>query len=492
VTTSSDKARDFLLIALLYLSALAAAHLIGFRMQVILSYIHFLDSRILSQHPATSLWYLHSQPPGLNAVLALVLNASRLLGVSPESVAKLLFLAIGLLGVWLLFRMLLELTDSRIAALAGVAVLLASPGYHLFANLFFHDFLLHPLLLALIWLAWRFLEEPRPSHLYGFALVAAATSLSRSLYHPLWAVLVFSLLVASAGWIHGWRDTLRLQIGPAAVLVLLLLAWPLKNQLVFGHFVYSSWSGYNLRIQLPVGHEPDLDLYISTGRVAPHTARRLRSATRGYSETGRKLLLNPRKSDGSPNWNHLLFLWTSQDISRRAVAWRLGHIRLWLARGIGQYWMFTRATFSESYEGGIRGPDSSSYRAYAAAVRWLFFGDLRPFLERIAPVQMIHDQAMIRGKPVPYTFFGVLLFPVTMAASLCLLLVGIRNRMPEAAAMGVAWLCVFWNGLIPCATYGFESNRMRFMTLPLFLMLFWYVMRSGWTRFARRSRPPGS
>jgi len=493
VTTSSDKAKDILLITLLYLSMFAAAHLVGFRMEIPWGYVQLLDSRLVSQHPAASLWYLHNQPPGFIAVFALVMNASRVLGASPESVAKLLFLAVGLLGAWLLFQMLFKLTDSRIAALAGVAVLLASPGYHLFANFFLYTFLLHPLLLALPWLAWRFLEERKQAHLYGFAIVAAATSLTRSLYHPLWAVLVFSLLVVSAGRLHGWRGMLRVQIGPAAVLVLLLLAWPLKNQLVFGHFVYASLSGYNLRIQLPVGHDPELDLYIATGRVAPQTARQLRRATRGYSEAGRKLLLNPRKSDGSANWNHLLFLWTSQDISRRAIAWRLSHVRLWLARGIAQYWMFTRATYTESYEGGIRGPENPSYRAYAAAVRRLVFADLRPLLERLVPVQVIHDQAMIRHKPVPYTFFGAVLFPLTMAASLCLSIVGLRRRRPEAAAMGVAWLCVFWNALIPCATYGFESNRMRFTTLPLFLILFWYVMQSGWKRCcAQRLRPPGS
>ena len=478
MTTSSDKIKGILLTTLLYFAAVAVAHGVGFRMEVPLSYIHLLDSRIVSEHPATSLWYLHNQPPGLNAVLALVMNASRLLDASPEKVAKLLFLAVGLLGAWLLFQMLFKLTDSRIAALAGVAVLLASPGYHLFANLFFYTFLLHLLLLALVWLAWRFFEERKPTHLYAFAIVAAATSLTRNLYHPLWAVLAFSLLVLSAGWLHGWRGALRVQIGPAAVLLLVLLAWPLKNYLVFEHFVYSSWSGFNLRMQLPVAQHPDLNRYLSSGQVTPHMARRLRRATRGYSETGRKLVLTARKSDGSLNWNHLLFLWTNQDITRRATAWRLGHIRLWLAKGIGQYWMFTRATYTESYEGGIRGPDSPSYRAYAAAVRRLVFADLRPFLERLVPIQTLHDQAKIRKKPVPYTLFGAILFPATMAASLWLLLAGLRRRIPEAAVMGVAWLCVFWNVLVPCATYGFESNRARFTTLPLFLILFWYVLRS--------------
>jgi hypothetical protein len=368
-------------------------------------------------------------------------------------------------------------------------VLLASPGYQLFVNLFFYDFLVHLLLLALLWLAWRFLEERRPAHLYGFAIVAAATSLTRNLYHPAWAVLVFSLLVLSAGWLRGWRGTLRVQVGPAAVLLLLLFSWPLKNYLVFDDFVYSSWSGYNLRIQLPVAQDPELDRYIGTGRVSPRTARRLQVATRGYSQAGRELLLNPRKTDGSPNWNHLLFLWTNRDISRRATAWRLGHVRLWLAKGVGQYWMFTRATYTDSYEGGIRGPESSCYRSYAAAVLRIVFADLRPFLEPLVPLPLIHDQAMIRGKPVPYTFFGAVLFPLTMAASLCLWLAGLRSRTTEAAAMGVAWFCVFWNLLVPCATYGFESNRARFATLPLFLILLWYVARSGWMRLARRSRP---
>ena len=30
---------------------------------------------------------------------------------------------------------------------------------------------------------------------------------------------------------------------PENMAKLLLVAWPLKNYLVFGHFIYSSWSG---------------------------------------------------------------------------------------------------------------------------------------------------------------------------------------------------------------------------------------------------------
>lgn len=489
MTTSFDKAKDLLLTTLLYLSALAAAHLVGFRMEIPWGYVQLLDSHVVAQHPWASLWYQHNQPPGLTAAFALVMNAARGLGASPETVAKLFFVALGLCGACLLSRMLFKLTPSRAAALAGLALLLASPGYHLFANFFFYTFLLHFLLLALLWLAWRFLEERKPRYLYGFAIFAAAASLTRNLYHPVWAILVFALLAGSAGWLHGWRRTLRVQIGPAAVLVLILLAWPLKNYLVFDHFVYSSWSGFNLRMQLPIPQHPDLDRYIGSGQVSPQLARRLRWATRDYSEAGRRLLLKPAKSDGSLNWNHLVFLWTNQDISRRATAWRLSHIRLWLAKGIGQYWMFTRATYTESYEGGTRGPESSFYRVYATAVKRLVFADLRPLLEPLVPVPLVHDQAMIRGKPVPYTFFGVVLFPATMAASLGLLLAGWRRRTPEEAAMAVAWFCVFWNVLVPCATYGFESNRARFTTLPLFLILLWYVMRSGWRWCAPRLRP---
>jgi hypothetical protein len=53
--------------------------------------------------------------------------------------------------------------------------------------------------------------------------------------------------------------------------------------------------------------------------------------------------------------------------------------------------------------------------------------------------------------------------------------------------MGLVWLCVFWNMLVPCATYGFESNRARFTTLALFTMLLWYVMQNAWRRYAQRS-----
>ena len=83
MTTSPDKTKGILLTALLYLLAVAVGHLVGFRMEIPWGYVQLLDARIVSEHPATSLWYMHNQPPGLMVVFALVMNASRLLDASP-------------------------------------------------------------------------------------------------------------------------------------------------------------------------------------------------------------------------------------------------------------------------------------------------------------------------------------------------------------------------------------------------------------------------
>src|SRR5262245_38137951 len=112
------------LIAGIYAVFAGAAHVAGFRMRIPWEYYQLLDGRALLQHPLGSLCFLHSQPPALNTLLALVLRVATALAVSPERVAAACFLALGFLGALALVHVTKIVTGSRlVASLAVVAML---------------------------------------------------------------------------------------------------------------------------------------------------------------------------------------------------------------------------------------------------------------------------------------------------------------------------------------------------------------------------------
>ena len=471
----------------LYAAALVAGHLAGFRMRVPWGYYQLLDAEWLLSAPGLSLLYMHSQPPGLNVLLWAVLTTSELTGHAPEIVAKSVFVVVGWAAVLLTYWLVRAQSGPVSWAVVAVLALLANPAFQFFGNLFFYPFLVHTLLLLVVWTAWRYLDAGS-WRLYPLVLTLAAVCLTRVLYHPLWAIAVLTFAVAARTWVvgsdcGGARLAWRQAVVPAVLLLGLLTAWPLKNYLLFGHFINTSWTGFNLANTLPIDANPEFTSFVRSDTVSPEMNQRLEDLAWQYPEAIRSNLLSPRKSDGSKNYNHLVVLLTNDDLRARAIQWRLRNPATWASKFIGQYWSWTRATFVDPYSGEIRGPDKAAYRSYAELVRKFFFFDLRPMVERTVPLPIIHEFSFVRRAKLPYTFFGVVLFPAIMVGSLVFLIHGIRRKKPLDMALFIGWATVLWSMAVPNATFGSEGNRMRFATVALCLVLIVYTFHGIRSRF---------
>ncbi len=481
------RARGLVVPALLWLVAVSAAQIAGFELTIPWSHFQILDRPLLERHPFASLWLLHQQPPAFNALLALCLGLGEWLGTGPESVLKAIYLALGLMQVLLFTDLVQRVCGSRALGLVGAALLLADPAFHFYGNLGWYPFLER---FGVVWFAWaalRTLESGRRAHL-GLALGALALlTLTRTLFHPLWSLGAGFLLAALA-----WRR--HPTLGPRASgpllagFVLVLALWPLKNALVFGRFTYSTITGINL-IRVTQADQSEWTAFFGRGVVPPEVGAQAEAYRRRYGEELASLVTAARKSDGSVNWNHVITLHVGPLLAERANEWRRTHRAEWARIVLIQYFMWARPAFILSYRGTVRGPDQPTYQGYARAYERALFTDVRPTVEALTGEREFHRQARLRSvdRPLPYSLFGLLWFPVGIGAAL---LGQVLARGRRTAAGGLTWLALYalgWTLAIPILTDGIEGNRMRFATSALFTLL---VLERGAALARRCARTP--
>jgi hypothetical protein len=183
----------------------------------------FLPAKALQERPFQSLLYLHSRPPLANALYALDLH----LGLRGRTLV-LWNAACGALLFYFLFRLIHRLAGgSRLAfAVFPLALALLSLDLVVFLGDPLYTFSTASLLLGLVWFALEFLRDGRTGTLIGFIILAWLVSLLRETYGAIFLALIVTLFVARRGARGLW--------GLASVVP--LLAWCMKNLLVFGFF----------------------------------------------------------------------------------------------------------------------------------------------------------------------------------------------------------------------------------------------------------------
>ena len=302
---------------------------------------------VLSNDPLGSVWYLHVQPPLWNLFLG------GLAWVSPvgDSVTLQLAMAIiGLVGAAVAAELATALGLSR--RWAVVAALAATLNPEVFKGVFepTYELATGVLLMCIVLVLSRLgaMSNVRRGLLVLAALVTA-TTMTRSLYHPLWAVAV----VALGLWLVRRRIDRRTVMATLAVPILVMGGWMAKNQFLFGEATLSSWFGMNLqRAVIPVLPRADLEKMYADGDVSEiamigpfgnydlyvdamppcepeHDHRSLTEATRTTDQW-------------SPNFNYECFLPVYSLAGDDAMAVIREHPGVWLE---GRMWSM-RATFA--------------------------------------------------------------------------------------------------------------------------------------------------
>jgi hypothetical protein len=421
----------------------------------------YLDPAILESDLTRGLYYLHSQPPLFNLGIGLVLK------VFPESFPLVFSVLLGASALALLLAMAWLLR--RLGAPDGLtfvvlALFALSPNFLVYRHWLFYTLPVALLLVAAGVALLIHCETGRTFPLVSFAFLAGAVMVTRSLFHPLWLVLVVAAL--------GRRRIVFACLAPLVVVGLLFL----KNYFLVGSFNGSTWLGLSLAKRWPLSQDQVKELKDS-GEIPPYWSRRPFQEPdelqpfgffKGDGPTAHPALDAPYKANGKPNFNHRDYVVVSDALLE-------GNLRL-IRRFPARYLERTATALLLFLQPG---PNSVHFlveydfervhRYRDFLTRTLFLGGR---VER--PIRMLDPRPNLL----------LLLFPALVGVGAWSVWGGPRERRALHTYMlvTVLWVTAVANGV----EIG-ENDRMRWEIEPFLAIWFATLSMGLWKRF-RRSR----
>ncbi|HUI65727.1 MAG TPA: hypothetical protein VL126_12875 [Bacteroidota bacterium] len=309
----------FLLSRLVYLMAG-----VGFDSDPLLSSLALLDPELLRNDLARSILYLHGQPPLFNLFVGLLL---KLFGSHVFIVARILYMSMGLLITLTMQIMLSRWNVPLYLSLPLTIGFTVAPSTVLFENLLFYTYPLTLLLLLGVLCLDSYLRTDQIRFAWLFFAFLGIIVLTRSLFHPLWYVLVAAALIALR------RQQRKMLLAAASIPLLLIALWAAKNAILFGSGGSSTWLGMSLSKMITVGVPTQERVsLVNSGDISPFALRHPFEGIDEYRD-----LLSPRDSTGIPvldmevrttgnmNLNNLAYL----EISRHSMSDALTLIRMY-------------------------------------------------------------------------------------------------------------------------------------------------------------------
>ncbi len=457
------------------------------------------DPALLQQHLLQTIFFLHTQPPLFSLTVGLVLKFSPFTTAVSFQILSLLLAALAALA---LFDCAVQLGANRAVAIAIGVVVMSSSDVLLYSNWSSYDwFCAVDLVICAAglvrWLRYRQLW-------LGYAVFAGAATalvLTRTLYPPIWLVVVLALSLVGGRRLPHFRGALVLG-GVALGLVGLLVV---KNIVLFGVPGLSSWTWFDASDatvkQLPAKELSRLTASGDLNRLwdlIPGTPASAQTAFVPWSEyeqhfphcrptyRGVPILDEQQTSSGAPNFNYQCYLEASTGFMHDDLAALRADPLKYLS---GQFDGSERSLAPASIYPFLNETGNASH--IAPYDRWY----RRIVLLEIPFPRLVHSPSGDLGPPF-YDHMGS--FPqiqlTILLAGAVIVVQGVRQlrrrrlRDPTAvfdvfAAFTVAWTFVVGNAL----DFG-ENNRFHLDAELLMLLLLGLAIERAWRRVAQRQR----
>jgi len=436
------------------------------------TYLQYIDPALLREHLWQSLFYLREQPPGFNLYLGLVLKTA----AHPETVFFVIHLLMGLALAFSLMAVMMRLGVANWLAFLLAALLTSSPITVLYENWVFYEY---PVMVALTVAAWamgRYIRGAafRDALLFFVSLTVVVSV--RGVYHLSWFLLLASLLM----WVT--RDHWKRGLWAAAVPALLIVAFYVKNYVVFGDMtpgqVYKKMNYADMvQQQAPPEALERLKRAGRIGRILEIPA--VQTKTYLYSElvrqpepTGIPLLDMSRKTTGADNWNSV---WTSKvaDVYHRDA-------QVVAREYPGLLWKQVRANLRTYL---LPASDAFPFDQAQSATC------LRPFLnwyERITAGELFVDPDSDQD---PIAWLNVFLFPACLAGGLILAVrvfsqpgAWTGERRARCATIPFLLFNIAYDSAVTILFASGDHNRYREEVAPLYVILIGLLVNASWVR----------
>jgi hypothetical protein len=450
------------------------------------SFYQIIDPVLMKTRLLESLFYLHTQPPGFNLILGVVV---KLFPGSYTPVFHAMYLLCGLSLCFTLYRLMRILGVRPAVATTLTSVFLASPGVVLFENFLMYAYPLMALLCASAVAFHRLLTRPAWASATLFFASLTVLAYLRALFHLAW----FVLLAVFAGWILKGR---RRMIAAAAVVPFLLaLGLFVKNAVVFGSFTSSTWMGFNadtitLHNLTPEEHERLIasGLLSEVGRISGGEAL---SEFKGFitlpPPTGIPILDQIYDSTGRRNYNHPGYLLLHPYYLHDAKAIILHYPRAYL-RSLEAAWF---AYFLPSGDFPFFDLNHPRIAGFDRFFNVVFFGQWKyaPNRKDLRHLAAEGSTAQLPLYTGTYLMIGL---PVLFCWGLWRLWVEVHKsgwRTPSTAVLGFVLFHIAYITAIVNFLSSFENNRYRLPLDPFFVALLGMAIEAVLTKRTTQRSP---
>lgn len=444
-------------------------------------YFQFLDVRLLQDHLWESMYYLHSQPPMLNLLLAGALHLQEAAGVGANVTTFVFHALLGAVGAIATAALCGVLIPDRFRRRLLIGLLVFHPVYYSTLFEFFYTFQEIVILALLGCAVWRYLRSHSPLSFVALCALLVWIVYTRSMFHFVWAIAIpVALLLGARGRNPEGRRP-AVEFVALLVMIAAVLAWPMKNKIVFDSFTYSTWQGYS--ISKGMLNDAPLDKDIPRPDPPPPFDE---IPALAWDEK-----VDPAGS-GVParNWNHYALIEDFRDRQRRAFEMFKRDPMRRLRRMGYHYWSFSRFTGRQPYTGAFATMDHP-------IPRW---ADPWMRLYEAVLVQELRPPLYLRNpyfRDEPTRFWHVSGFFFTFPLIVIFAFRKIRKRWRthpvEARVAAMLLYTVLWVFSMILFVDGDEANRIRTSTEPFTIMLaMWLIPPAFFEMLKNRGRKPKS